>query len=234
MKPVAIFRFLSIEEPGYLVTCLDNNHIPWQLIRIDEGQILPTNINQFSGLVLMGGSMSVNDRLLWIKPILALIQQAVASDIPVLGHCLGGQLIAKALGGEIRKCITDEIGWGPVRVANSSIARGWLGSNAEFESFHWHGEMFTLPDGASRLLCGHYCENQAFAIGIHVAMQCHIEMTAEMVKTWCAAGKDEIPQKICLSVQSAEEMLTNLPKRITLLHKVATLLYTKWIAGLQH
>ena len=101
MKPVAIFRQSPAEGPGYLSTFLDSHHIPWQLIKIDAGEDPPSTINQFSGLVFMGGSMSVNDDLPWIGSELKLIRQAVSSDIPLLGHCFGGQLISKALGGVV-------------------------------------------------------------------------------------------------------------------------------------
>ena len=94
MKPVAIFRSSPIEGPGYLSDFLDERGIPWQLIRIDSGDEIPTRIDPFSGLVFMGGPMSVNDPLPWIADELALIRQAIDRGIPVLGHCLGGQLLA--------------------------------------------------------------------------------------------------------------------------------------------
>lgn len=75
----------------------------------------------------MGGPMSVNDDLPWIDPELTLIRQAVANDIPVLGHCLGGQLISKALGGVVGKNPVKEIGWGEVSVADNPVAREWFG-----------------------------------------------------------------------------------------------------------
>jgi GMP synthase-like glutamine amidotransferase len=233
MKPVAIFRFLQIEEPGYFATFLDNKHIPWQLIRIDAGETPPANIDQFSSLVFMGGSMSVNDDLPWIMQTLALIQKAVARDIPVLGHCLGGQLLAKALGGEIGSNPVKEIGWGEVSVADHPVAREWFNHLSGFESFHWHGETFSLPDGVIRLLSSRYCENQVFAKSIHLGMQCHVEMTEDMVKTWCEVNRTEISREVCPSVQSREDMLMNLATRVSALNRVADFLYTKWISGLK-
>jgi GMP synthase-like glutamine amidotransferase len=91
MKPIAIFRHAAAEGPGYLAEFLDARSLPWQLIRIDAGDPVPVDASQFSGLVFMGGPMSVNDDLPWIEPVLSLIRDAVARDIPVLGHCLGGQ-----------------------------------------------------------------------------------------------------------------------------------------------
>ena len=121
MKPVAIFRHFPTEGPGYFATFLDSHSIPWQLIRIDANETVPSSTNGFSGLVFMGGPMSVNDDLPWIAPALALIRQAVVSNIPVLGHCLGGQLMSKALGGVVTRSSVKEIGWGEVRIADNAL-----------------------------------------------------------------------------------------------------------------
>ncbi|MGH8761762.1 MAG: type 1 glutamine amidotransferase [Nitrosospira sp.] len=232
MKPVAIFRHFPTEGPGYLATFLDSRSILWRLIEVDASETLPSSANHFSGLVLMGGPMSVNDDLPWVEPVLALIRQAVASNIPVLGHCLGGQLMSKALGGAVSKSPIKEIGWGEVSVAAHPVARKWFGELSKFESFHWHGETFSLPKEATRLLSSPYCENQAFAMDRHLALQCHVEMTEEMVKTWCKTGAEEIAKSSESSVQSIEAMQTDLTRRISALNQIACRLYSKWISGL--
>ncbi|MEO8166287.1 MAG: type 1 glutamine amidotransferase, partial [Betaproteobacteria bacterium] len=96
MNPVAIFRHSPTEGPGYFATYLDRQGLPWRLIALDQGEPVPSQTKVFSGLVFMGGPMSVNDDLPWIAPVLSLIRHAVADGMPVLGHCLGGQLMAKA------------------------------------------------------------------------------------------------------------------------------------------
>lgn len=232
MRPVAIFRQFPTEGPGYFATFLDSRSIPWRLVKIDANEAPPSSVNQFSGLVFMGGPMSVNDDLPWIDPELALIRQAVANDIPVLGHCLGGQLISKALGGVVGKNPVKEIGWGEVSVADNPVAREWFGELSKFRSFHWHGEAFSLPDGATRVLSSPYCENQAFALGMHLGMQCHVEMTEDMVKAWCQTGAEEIAGSSGPAVQSVEAMLMDLASRVSALKQVANRLYTKWISGL--
>ncbi|MEO7560452.1 MAG: type 1 glutamine amidotransferase [Nitrosospira sp.] len=232
MKPVAIFRQFPTEGPGYLTTFLDSHSIPWRLVKIDANETLPVSASHFSGLVFMGGPMSANDDLPWIAPVLALIRQAVANDIPVLGHCLGGQLMSKALGGAVSKSPVKEIGWGEVSVADNAVAREWFGEASKFESFHWHGEVFTLPDGATCLLSSPYCKNQAFALNMHVGMQCHIEMTEDMVKTWCRTGADEIAGTSGPAVQLAETMQMQLASRVSALNQIARRLYGKWISGL--
>lgn len=232
MKPVAIFRQFPTEGPGYFTTFLDSHSIPWRLVKIDANEVLPVSAGQFSGLVFMGGPMSVNDDLPWISPVLGLIRQAVANDIPVLGHCLGGQLMSKALGGAVSKSPVKEIGWGEVSVADNAVAREWFGELSKFESFHWHGEVFTLPDDATCLLSSPYCKNQAFALNMHLGMQCHVEMTEDMVKAWCRTGVDEIAGSSGPAVQLAETMQMQLASRVSALNQIARRLYGKWISGL--
>ncbi|MGW8271276.1 MAG: type 1 glutamine amidotransferase, partial [Burkholderiales bacterium] len=114
MKPVAIFRHVRSEGPGYFATVLERRSIPHRLIAVDDGEPLPRSARAFAGLVFMGGPMSANDDLPWIAPSLALMQDAVRQDVPLLGHCLGAQLMAKALGGEVQPAAVKEIGWGEV------------------------------------------------------------------------------------------------------------------------
>lgn len=233
MKPVAIFRHARSEGPGYFATFLDENNIPWRLLAIDEGEAVPQDAHAFSGLVFMGGPMSVNDDLPWISPVLALIRQAVAAGIPVLGHCLGGQLIAKALGGTVGSNPIKEIGWGEVVVAENNEARAWFGETCVFTAFHWHGETFSLPSGATTILSSAHCQNQAFVMGRHLAMQCHVEMTEEMVKDWCAIGAEEIAAAATSpGVQAVGVIQQDMPTRLSGLNQVAGKLYRHWIEGL--
>src|ERR1051325_1944975 len=95
MKPVAIFRASPTEGPGYFATYLERRSIPWQLVELDAGERVPRDARKYSGLVFMGGPMSVNDDLPWIAPTLELARDAVRKDVPLLGHCLGGQPISK-------------------------------------------------------------------------------------------------------------------------------------------
>jgi GMP synthase-like glutamine amidotransferase len=233
MKPVAIFRHARIEGPGYFATTLERRSIPWRLVAVDEGEDLPRDASAFAGLAFMGGPMSVNDPLPWIARALELIRDAVRKDVPVIGHCLGGQLIARAFGGEVHAAPVTEIGWGEVRVAHNALAREWFGELQAFESFHWHGEGFSVPPGATRLLTNEHCPNQAFALGRHFGMQCHVEMTAELVRDWCEAGHEAIAAAAASpAVQRPEDMLLGLERRVDALHEVADLIYERWCEGL--
>ncbi|HEV2009362.1 MAG TPA: type 1 glutamine amidotransferase [Burkholderiales bacterium] len=233
MNPVAIFRHAPTEGPGYFATYLDRQAVPWRLLKLDAGEVVPADPRKFAGLVFMGGPMSVNDDLPWIAPVLRLIRDAVDADVPVLGHCLGGQLMSKALGGAVSRNPIKEIGWGEVAVLDSPAARHWFGhASKSFLSFHWHGETFTLPPGAERVLSNANCENQAFALGKHLGMQCHIEMIPEMIEVWCRTGADEISRSKSPAVQSVAAIKTDVKTRLDALHAIADGVYARWIEGL--
>ena len=233
MKPVAIFRHSPTEGPGYFATYLDAHSIDWKLVPIDEGEAVPAAAGAFSGLAFMGGPMSVNDDLLWIPAVLQLIRAAAEQQVPVLGHCLGAQLMSKALGGTVLANPHKEIGWGRVDVAGNEQARAWFGDTRGFVSFHWHGETFTLPPGAACIASSPYCGNQAFALGKHLGLQCHVEMTEEMIQSWCQSGAREIERSLCASVQSVREIERHLRARVAVLNGVAVRLYDRWIKGLK-
>ena len=234
MQPVAIFRHWPTEGPGYFATYLDSHDIPWRLVALDEGQSVPQGPGDFGGLVFMGGPMSVNDSLSWIAPVLDLIRKAVAADIPVLGHCLGGQLMAKALGGSVGRNPVKEIGWGEVEVADNGEARAWFGPDlTRFEAFHWHGETFTLPPGAVRIMSNRNCANQGFVLGRHLAMQCHVEMNSDLINSWCESGANEIAASKSPAVQSPDQMRSGLEARLGTLHAVAMQLYGRWTENLR-
>ena len=232
MKPVAVFRHSPTEGPGYFATYLERHRIAWNLVQVDSGEAVPASADAFSGLVFMGGPMSVNDDLAWIPKLLQLIRDAVDRDVPVLGHCLGGQLMAKALGGSVARNPIKEIGWGRVDIADNEEARAWFGTTRSFLSFHWHGESFTIPPGAVCIASSPCCANQAFALGKHLGMQCHVEMTPEMIPAWCESGAEELVRSACPTVQNAHEIEAYLQPRVAVLNAVAERLYGRWIAGL--
>lgn len=233
MKPIALFRHVRSEGPGYFATVLERRSIPHRVIAVDAGEALPRSARAFSGLVFMGGPMSANDDLPWIAPALALMQDAVRQDVPLLGHCLGAQLMARAFGAEVGPNAVKEIGWGDVEVSDNALARDWFGARTGFTAFHWHGETFSLPRGATRVLENAHCANQAFVLGKHVGLQCHLEMTAELVRRWCRAGRSDLEaSQASAAVQTAEAMQQDLEARCTLLHAVAERIYARWLEGL--
>ncbi len=232
-KQIWVFRHAPHEGPGYLADYLKLHGRPQRLIRIDQQDAIPTSIDGAAGIVLMGGPMSVNDPLPWIPRLTKLIQEAVAAEVPVLGHCLGGQLISKALGGTVTRNTVKEIGWLPVQRVDDGPARNWLGDlPPEFEVFHWHGETFSIPTGATRILASRDCANQAFVIGKTLAFQCHIEMTAELVREWARLGAGELVP-VCATVQNPSAMTEELAARVQRLQTIADKFYGRWMQGLE-
>ena len=235
MLPVVVFRFSQTEGPGYLGDFLTRHGILWTQLNVDAGDVIPETISGYSGLVLMGGPMSVNDNLPWIAQVLDLVREAIQKKTPVLGHCLGGQLMSKALGAQITQNPIKEIGWGEVSKVGHNPVPEWLGDlPSSFEVFQWHGETFSIPEHAARLLESSFCANQAWLLdNRHLALQCHIEMTASMIQAWCEIGVDEIKQASASpAVQQPAVMQENMAQRLEQLHNVANTLYGKWIQAL--
>ena len=172
--------------------------------RFFENAALPS-LHHLNLVIAMGGPMSVNDETAhpWLRAEKRFIRNAVARGTPVLGICLGSQLIASALGARIYPNTQKEIGWFPLEAVR---AEGEAFRFPEkFPSFHWHGETFDLPPGAIRLARSAACANQSFQVGRRtLALQFHLEVTAEAVKAFVDHCGDEL--RPAPYVQSAEEM----------------------------
>jgi GMP synthase-like glutamine amidotransferase len=235
MRPIAIFQFSPNVEPGYFASFLEARNLPFTLFRIDEGTPVPTAPTGFSGICLMGGVMSVNDPLPWIPQILELIRQAVAADIPVIGHCLGGQLLSRALGGVVTRNRVAEIGWGKLSVTDSAVQLGWLDSTEGFPAFHWHHDTFSLPEKAIPLMSSAHCQNQAFALGPHLGMQCHVEMTEALIRTWNKEWAEETASAETLqpSVQPSARQLAELGENLPHMRAMAHRLYERWLENVR-
>lgn len=181
---IGVFRHGIDESAGYLEDVLEASGRPFRVYDLWEDSGIPPG--EFSHLVILGGIMSVNDESDY--PFLIeekrLIREMIARSRPVLGICLGAQMIASALGAKVSPC-QKEVGWSPVR---------WIeplpGVPEDTTVFQWHGESFTLPEGA-RLICrGGRVENQAFFLGSALGVQFHIEVTGEMIRRWTTGHGD--------------------------------------------
>jgi GMP synthase-like glutamine amidotransferase len=147
MKPIAIIQHSRTGEPGTISSILETADRDAVLVRVFDGDDIPKDASVFSGIVLLGGSMGVHDRLPWIPAQLGLIRDADRHDVPIVGHCLGAQLIALALGSDVRKHARPEIGWGTIMVGDSNVAREWWGEYAgkSVRTFQWHSDTFDPP-----------------------------------------------------------------------------------------
>ena len=189
---VQILQHVPFEGPGSMAAWLAARRMEVGCTRLFAGDPLP-RADQVDALVALGGPMSVNDEdaLDWLRPEKQLVRDAVARGIPVLGVCLGAQLIASALGARVYPGAAKEIGWFPIRGLPDVAPRFQF--PAECLAFHWHGETFDLPAGAVRLASSAGCENQAFQLGRNViALQFHLETTAASVEALVEHCRDEL------------------------------------------
>lgn len=243
MKPIAVFQHDADVPPAFFETWLQSRSLPYLVVRIDAGDPVPATAETFGGLCFMGGRMSVNDPLPWIGDALRLIRDADRVRVPVIGHCLGGQLLAKALGGRVRRNPHKELGWHPLRITDSAVASEWLGDAlpGALEWFQWHGDAFDLPPGAHNFLSSDLCAHQAYVIErdgyAHLGMQFHCEMTPALVIDWSGeGGRAEIDEERRRTggpgVQSVEAMRTDLARKTAELNAVAARLYSRWARGL--
>ena len=209
--------------------------MPWTLVKLDQNERVPETAEGFSGLGFMGGPMSANDDLPWTNPVLNLMRDAVQREVPVIGHCLGGQLLSRSLGGEVTRNPVKEIGWNRIHAEDTPLAREWLGDLKDFVTFQWHGETFSIPDRAERILTGPHCGNQGYVVdGRHLGMQCHVEVTAEIIASWCELGWEEIEENLdSPCVMPVEKIKALMPERLAPLGATAERLYTRWMKGLK-
>ena len=195
-SPILVLRHEPFEHLGHFSSILDQLSISFTYRDLGE----PISLDGFSGLIIMGGPMSANDSLPGLAAELTLIDQALKTGTPLLGICLGSQLIAKALGARVYRNAQKEIGWAPVHFTDSGrtdpVFRG-MKSPSIF--FHWHGETFDLPRGACWLAYSEKCRHQAYRYGANAyGVQFHPEVTAEMIADWCAQPVN------CADVQDLE------------------------------
>jgi GMP synthase (glutamine-hydrolysing) len=184
---VFAFRHVPFEGLGYIADALGEHGLDCRIIDLWQDSPEMPDMAAVSGLIFMGGPMSVNDDLPWLRQEERLIRKAAERGVPVLGVCLGAQLIARALGARVYRNRAKEIGWFDIDqhagAARDPLFRG-LPSRATV--FHWHGENFDLPSGAELLASSEACAHQAFRCGTNIyGLQFHLEVTPEMIADWC-------------------------------------------------
>src|SRR5438309_1710450 len=159
---ILVLRHEPFEGLGLFAQNLEAKGVPFSYHDLNE----PMPTKDYSGLIVLGGPMSVNDAIPGLLDELRLIENAVRRGTPLLGICLGSQLIAKALGARVYRNHELEIGWEPVHLTDSGRADPLF---AGFESpttfFHWHGDTFDLPNGAEWLAWSNKTRHQAYRFG---------------------------------------------------------------------
>jgi len=147
----------------------------------------------------------------------------------VLGHCFGAQLMARSLGATVSHNAWANIGWSRLRVTPPARR---LFDDTEIVAFNWHYETFNIPQGAQRILFGEHCLNKGFAIGKHLAFQCHFEVTEDIVREWCSNADAELAAAAGPAVQTRQQILSRLKGSLPALHRTARRVYRQWSGGL--
>jgi GMP synthase-like glutamine amidotransferase len=194
-----VVQNVAIEGPGLLQPAMEKEG--WQLdIRVMDqpGAHLPASLDGYGAMVILGGPMNVyeEESYPYLRQVDQLIKEAIQKSLPVLGICLGGQLIAKALGAPVVRNPVPEIGWYKLRLTADGLKSPlFAGLPEEFFVFQWHGDTFALPSGVSHLAASEDCVNQAFSLGRHIfALQFHLEVNPEIINTWVEAYADELEE----------------------------------------
>jgi GMP synthase-like glutamine amidotransferase len=229
---VAIIQHDTHDGPSFFATWLAARNIPFEVFRMCDGSALTERITDHSGLCLLGGPMSANDSVPYFDALLDQVGEAMERDIPVIGHCLGGQLLSRALGGTVQASEHVEIGWSTLEPIHPDAA-DWFGSELPLQLFQWHGESFSIPQGAIPLLRGAHCMNQAYVVeSKHLGMQFHCEVDEAKVREWLELGAQEMRSCASPGVQQAADILRNLAADLERSQRIASHIYARWAQGL--
>lgn len=222
---VVVLQHVPFEGPGALGPWLEARGHRVEPVRLYAGQPLPDPA-RVEALLVMGGPMGVADTAAhpWLSAEKRFLESCLKGGCPVLGICLGAQLIAEACGARVYRNREPEIGWFPVRGTGDGLIPG------EVEVFHWHSDTFELPAGAERLAWSEGTQNQGFRLGQSVlALQFHVESTPETVRQLveaCGAGLP--PGRF---TQDAATLMEAVPGRFAALHVLMERLAEAWIGG---
>jgi GMP synthase (glutamine-hydrolysing) len=231
MEKVLVLQHHPVENLGSIAEALAGASLAWQYVRVHEGQAVPTSMKGAGGLIVMGGPMGVYqlDRYPFLRDEMRLIEDAVKSDRPVLGVCLGAQIVAAALGAKVEKNPAGkEIGWHQIRLAPAAREDRLLRGLAEsLTPFHWHGDAFELPAGAVSLASSAKTPCQAFRFGASVhALQFHLEVTQQSVAAMAAAFARELEREKI----DAAEMTAKWDSHGAELERIAADVFSRWAA----
>lgn len=231
MEPILILQNMADDGPAYLGVWLTARGLPWRLFDGWRGDGFPARLDGWGALALLGGEMSVNDDLPWLRQAEALVREAVGDGLPTLGLCLGGQLMAHAMGARVVASPQPEIGWQPMEIDDDPLSRRWFGPAAAHTVFQWHHEAFELPAGARCLARSGACPHEAFLLGPRqLALQFHAEIDAAKLLRWTAEADARHAEVLdCPSVQGVEAMRDGAARHMAAHHALADSIFSEWL-----
>jgi len=225
---ILVLQHAECESPYLIGDVLTKRGFVLKTLRPDLGDVVPWNLDEIAGLVVMGGPQSVYemDRFPYLEAEMRLIKSAVNANRPVLGICLGSQLMAAALGARVYKGSRREIGWHQIRLADEAKTDFlWKGVPSEFEGFHWHGDVFDLPVGAARLASSDITPNQAFVFGEKAyGFLFHLEVTRDAVLGMIGA----FPEEVADAGADARLIESDTSKHLLELERIGRTVFGRW------
>lgn len=194
MKALVIVH-VSCEGPGLFEPMLAERGVDVQIVDLERGDALPGNLTGIDLLIVMGGPMNVGeeDRYPFLNHEYALLREAMAKDLPVLGVCLGCQILAAAAGARVYRGKVEEFGWSRVELTQEGCGDPlFVGVDPSMLVFQWHGYTFDLPEGGELLGTSAIVPAQAFRVGRRAyGLQYHIEMDRRLLDLWMEVAPEE-------------------------------------------
>jgi len=229
MSEVLILQHQVGEGPGTILDEIKKSRHVAHLLRIDQGVGIPRSVGNSGGIVVMGGSMGVYDQAEWpyLKEEIALLKLFLKEDRPILGICLGAQLLSAAVGTEVKPGV-PEMGWFGVRKLPDAFKDPVLRRLPEnFPALMWHGDHFALPQGAAHLLSTDRCACAGFRLGKKAyGLIPHLEMNAAMVDEMVAESRKELA---AAGVEPAQ-ILEDSSEHAEPVEELARVMWRAWLA----
>jgi GMP synthase (glutamine-hydrolysing) len=228
MKKILAIQHIRCETLGTIAEALAARQIRVDWVRTFEEQAAPDRLDEYHGLVVMGGPMSVydRDRHPFLREEMRLIEEALKGDIPVLGVCLGSQLLAAALGAPVAPGRQKEIGWYRVDLTEDGGKDPlWVDLEPSFTAYHWHGDTFTLPVGTVSLASSERTPHQAFRYGRSAyGVLFHMEVTETMIRDMVDSFRDELREAGLNGAGIVEQAGRHLPR----LRRIGGTVFSRW------